>query len=70
MIEEDLLADEQQIYLSWVDQVNVGESVHSLQARVDTTVQLQNTHNTIFFSFFPPRIIHSVKTNLHGDLSS
>lgn len=45
---QDSLADEQQVYLSWVDQVYVGESIHSLQTRVDTTVQLQNTSITVF----------------------
>lgn len=44
----DSLADEQQIYLGWVDQVYVGESIHSLQARVDTTVQLPETNMTLF----------------------
>lgn len=51
---EDSLANEQQVYLGWVDQVYVGESIHSLQARVDTTVQLPNTNITLFMS---PRII-------------
>lgn len=38
---EDSLADEQQIDLSRVNKVDVRESIHSLQTRVDTTVQLQ-----------------------------
>lgn len=38
------LADEQQVDLSWVDQVNVGQSVHPLQTRMDPTVQLTHTH--------------------------
>lgn len=37
---QDSLADEQQVYLRWIDQVYVGEGVHSLQAGVDSTVQL------------------------------
>lgn len=34
------LADEQQVDLCWVDQVDVRQSVHPLQTRVDPTVQL------------------------------
>lgn len=39
------LADEQQVDLSWVDQIDVGQSVHPLQTRVDPTVQLQHKQN-------------------------
>ena len=39
---KDWLADEQQVYLGRVDQIYVREGIHSLQARVDTTVQLPN----------------------------
>lgn len=37
---EDSLADEQQVNLCWVDQVDVRQSIHTLQTRVDPTVQL------------------------------
>lgn len=40
------LADEQQVDLSRIDQVDVRQSIHSLQTRMDPTVQLHhNTHS-------------------------
>lgn len=38
--QQDSLADEQQVNLCRVDQVDVGQSVHPLQTRVDPTIQL------------------------------
>lgn len=35
------LADEQQVDLSWIDQVDVGQSVHPLQTGMDPTIQLK-----------------------------
>lgn len=48
----DLLADEQQINLCWVNQIYVRECIHSLQPRVDTTVQLAKN---IFYYVFPKK---------------
>ena len=39
------LADQQQVYFRRIDQINVWESVHPFQPRVDPTVQLNtNIH--------------------------
>lgn len=67
---EDSLADEQQVYLSWVDQVYVGESIHSLQARVDTTVQLPNTNITLFsFTQDNPLSVSTASQGVLGTLN-
>lgn len=40
------LADEEEIYFSWVNQINVRQGIHSLQTRVDATVQLRKKSET------------------------
>lgn len=52
------LADEQQVDLSWVDQVNVGQSVHPLQTRMDPTVQLTHTKRH--------RRLHTLRLHVHS----
>ena len=46
--ERNSLADEQQVDFSRIDQVNVWQRVHSLQTRMDSTVQLN--HNRQHFT--------------------
>lgn len=67
---EDSLADEQQVYLCWVDQVYVGEGIHALQARVDAAVQLPNTNVPLFilliyFTQVNPRHINAAFQGVH-----
>lgn len=52
------LADEQQVDLSWVNQVNVGQSVHPLQTRMDPTVQLTHTKRH--------RPLHTLRLHVHS----
>lgn len=56
------LADEQQVDLSRVDQVNVGQSVHPLQTRMDPTVQLTHTQRDTQTH----RCLHTLKLHVHS----
>lgn len=47
---QNSLADEQQVDFSWIDQVDVRQSVHSLQTRMDPTVQLNTQTKTCVFA--------------------
>lgn len=64
--QQNSLADEQQVNLSWVNQIDVGQRVHPLQTRMDPTVQLAITHTQTGYSHTPLRLNPPMTSSYHN----